>query len=528
MAARLLVGRDNERRVLRDALDFACSGHGRVVLLGGEAGIGKSALISDLARQASKQSFPVHTGYCVNSRSPAPYGPWIELTRVARLSGDAPAGVIAGLAGETSSSDVFQEIEQLITSALPGQPIIIVLEDLHWADRASLDLFLALSRHIERMPLLLAGTYRPLDSDPEEPFARVLLEFHRLEHVERLNLSPLDLSALSTLTRRQYGLNPADAGRLARYLLRYTGGNPFYTTELLAALEDQGFIQMHGGEYEIGRLHEAVIPPIVQQLVQIRLANIDDNLLRLLQAAAAFGERFSYDHWLTLSGGSDDELKRAISAGVEARIFAPSFNHASLAFSHALIQETLYQTITPIERRSFHQRISDILIDQPHPDPDAIAHHLSQCDAPEAIDWLMRAGDRAFANHAWVVARDRFQEALARMDNNSDEPERRAWLLYRLALAKRWEEDLKAIELLAEAGSIAEMLGDRILEAYCAFFTGSIYWLRDESERAMTFIDACVDLFDQAPVGGDVSRFATTLYGFQIDDDPNLTTVQSN
>ena len=522
MATHLLVGRDVERRKLRRALKSTCTGTGRVVLLGGDAGIGKSALIADLAAHANAHDIAVHIGYCINSDTPAAYGPWIELTSVARLSEESPSGVVAGLAGDPGSMDIFAEIERLITSATSERPIVLVLEDLHWADQASLDLFLALARHIGRMPLLLVGSYRPLDTSIDKPFARLLPEFHRLEQVEHLYLSPLDLSALSSLARNQYQLNPADAGRLARYLLRYAGGNPFYTAELLATLEHQGLIQEQRDSFEIGQLHEAVIPPIVQQLVQTRIANIDDDLLRPLQAAAVLGERFSYDQWLAISGEAKDDLRRAISAGVESRILASSLNRHSLTFSHELIREALYQTIAPADRRDLHRRIANLLIDQSQPDPDSVAHHLSQCDAPEAVDWLMQAGDRAFAAHAWVVARERFQEALNRMDSRPDELERRAWLLYRLALAKRWEEDLKAIELLTEAASLAEMLGDRILEAYCAFFTGSIYWLRDESERAMSFIEACVDLFDQAPVGGDVSRFATTLYGFQVDDDPKL------
>ncbi|MEZ4571010.1 MAG: hypothetical protein R2849_11915 [Thermomicrobiales bacterium] len=240
--------------------------------------------------------------------------------------------------------------------------------------------------------------------------------------------------------------------------MRYAAGNPFYTTELLATLEQQGFIQNRGNGYEIGQLHDAVIPPIVQQLVQTRIAGADDSLRHTFRAAAALGERFSYDDWLQLCGAGEGDLEDAIAAGTEARIFAPALNRATMAFSHALIQETIYQTIPPGERRDLHRRIAAMLIDQPVPDPDAIAHHLSQCDAPEAIDWLMKAGDRAYASHAWVVARERFREALTRLDTQPADPERRAWLLYRLALAERWEEDLEAVALLDEASSIAEKL----------------------------------------------------------------------
>ena len=514
MATHLLVGRDVERRKLRRALKSTCTGTGRVVLLGGDAGIGKSALIADLAALANADDIDVHIGYCVNSDTPAAYGPWIELTSIARLSGESPTGIVAGLAGDPGSTDIFVEIERLITSASSARPIVLVIEDLHWADQASLNLFLAISRHIDRMPALLIATYRPFDAETHSPFAQALPDLLRLHRAERIELAPLDLSALIALARERYRLNPADSGRLGRYLLRYAGGNPFYTSELLQTLEQQLLIRERGGDFEVGQLHEAVIPPVVEQLVQSRIAKIDESLRRSLHTAAVLGERFFYDHWLALCDVDEEDLQQALTVAIDARILASSTNRSTLAFSHALIQETLYQTIPASERRALHRRIGEMLIDQPETDADAIAHHLSQCDAPEAIDWLIEAGDRAYYAHAWVVARARFQEALSRLTGRSDESERRAWLLYRLAMTRRWEQQLTAIQHLEEAEKLAQTLGDRLLEAYCSFFQGSVYWFRNEPARARPLLDASLQMLEEAPTGDDVSRYATTLYGY--------------
>ena len=524
MTTRLLVGRNVERRNLRDALEAACSGTGRVVLLGGDAGIGKSALIADLVAHATAREIAVHIGYCVNSDTPAAYGPWIELTSIARLSEESPSGIVAGLTGDPGSSDIFEDLERLITSARPEQPVVLVIEDLHWADQASLNLFLALSRHIDRMPALLIGAYRPFEPSTNTAFAQALPEIHRINQAERLNLTPLGLSDLIALARERYRLNPADSGRLGRYLLRYAGGNPFYTSELLQTLEQQRLILERGGRFEVGQLHDAVIPPIVEQLVQSRITEIDDTLRSCFHIAAVLGERFSYDHWLALCEVDEADLQLAFTVAVDARIMTPSSNRSTLAFSHALIQETLYQAIPSAERRAIHHRIGEMLIAQPDTDADAIAHHLSQGEAPEAIDWLIKAGDRAYYAHAWVVARARFREALSKAPENSDDPERRAWLLYRLAMTERWEQQLTALQLLEEAEKLAQNLGDRLLEAYCSFFQGSVFWFRDECARARPFLNASIEMLREAPAGGDVSRYATTLYGYVEEEGGDLDT----
>ena len=524
MSTQLLVGRDDERNRLYEALASARSGSGRVVLVSGDAGIGKSALITDVEDQAREQCFPVHIGYCVNSDTPAAYGPWIELTSIARLSEESPSGIVAGLTGDPGTTDIFVEVERLITSARSECPVVLVLEDVHWADQASLNLFLALSRHIDRMPALLIATYRPLETETNSPFAQALPDFHRLHQAERIKLTPLGLSALIALARERYRLNPADSGRLGRYLLRYAGGNPFYTYELLETLELQGLIRTRGESVNIGHLHEAVIPPIVEQLVQTRIAEIDDALQRHLQIAAVLGERFFYDHWLALCEADEEDLQEAITVAVDARVLAPSTNRSMLAFNHALIQETLYQAIPATERRALHRRIGEMLMGQPDADVEAIAHHLSQCDAPEAIDWLIEAGDRAYYAHAWVVARARFREALSKVPEKSDALECRAWLLYRLAMTERWEQQLTALQHLQEAEKLSQTLGDRLLEAYCSFFQGSVYWFRNESARARPYLDASVEMLEQAPPGGDTSRYATTLYGYVEEEGIDLDT----
>ena len=524
MATRLLVGRDIERRKLRDALESACSGTGRVILLDGDAGIGKSALIRDLEDHARARCFPMHIGYCVNSDTPAAYGPWIELTSIARLSGESPTGIVAGLAGDPGSTDIFVEIERLITSAHSERPVVLVLEDLHWADQASLNLFLALSRHIDRMPALLIATYRPFDAETKSPFAQALPEFHRLHQAVRIELAPLDLSPLIALARERYKLSPADSGRLGRYLLRYAGGNPFYTSELLQTLENQRLVVERGGRFEVGQLHEAVIPPIVDQLVQSRIAEIDESLQRHFQTAAVLGERFSFDQWLAICDVDEEDLKQVTTVAIDARILAPSTNRSTLAFNHALIQEALYQTLPSSERGAIHRRIGEMLINQAETDADAIAHHLSQCESPEAVDWLIEAGARAYYAHAWVVARERFREALSKMPANSADPERRAWLLYRLAMTERWEHELTALQHLEESENLAQSLEDRLLEAYCSFFQGSVYWFRNECARARPFLDASIEMLKEAPAGGDVSRFATTLYGYVEEEGVDLET----
>jgi predicted ATPase len=234
-----LVGRDRELALLHDRLTAARGGRGSLVLIDGEAGIGKTALADRLARQATDAQVTVLAGHCYDRTETPPYGPWIEIAqRVQSLPDGANAPPVPRLDGATSQADLFTQARDFLVALTAARPLLLVLEDLHWADSASLDLLRFVAHGVAELPLLLLATYRGEDVDRRHPLAGLVPLLVREAPTERLNLRPLDTEAAQALVRVRYALAERAARRLALYLIERTEGNALFLTELLRSLED--------------------------------------------------------------------------------------------------------------------------------------------------------------------------------------------------------------------------------------------------------------------------------------------------
>ena len=202
-----LVGRDRELALLHDRLTAARDGRGSLVLIGGEAGIGKTALADALCREAADAGAHVLTGHCYDRTETPPYGPWIEIARrVQALPDAANAPPVPRLDGATSQADLFAQARDFLVALTAARPLVLVLEDLHWADSASLDLLRFVARGIDELPLLLVATYRGEDVDRRHPLAALVPLLVREAPTERLGLRPLDTAAAQALVRARYDL----------------------------------------------------------------------------------------------------------------------------------------------------------------------------------------------------------------------------------------------------------------------------------------------------------------------------------
>src|SRR5215211_3174138 len=174
----LLVGRSREQEVLREALTAASSGHGRLVLLGGEAGIGKTTLARDLSGEATIRGCRVLAGSCYDLTNSPPYGPWLDLFEASRRDLDLPAppAAFAGgrLATITNQAALFAEVREFLAELTAEQPALILLEDLHWADPASIDLLRHIGPHLRHWQLMLLVTYRVDELSRSHPFSQQL------------------------------------------------------------------------------------------------------------------------------------------------------------------------------------------------------------------------------------------------------------------------------------------------------------------------------------------------------------------
>ncbi|HEX5504280.1 MAG TPA: AAA family ATPase, partial [Thermomicrobiales bacterium] len=476
--AAALAGRDREVAALRGWLAAALAGHGRLVLVGGEAGIGKTALCEALCAEAADRGALVLVGRCYDLAETPPYGPWLAVT--ARYPAEAaglpplPAVVTdrAALAAVAGQAALFAAVVAWFAAVAAARPLVLLLDDLHWADPASLDLLRALGRQAADLPLLLLATYRGDELTRRHPLYQMLPLLVRESRAERLDLRPLDEASLGALVAGRYPLGAGDATRVVAYLRDRSEGNPFFAGELLRALEEDGALRRVAGGWALGDLAGAGVPPLLRQVLDARVDRLGEESRELLVTAAVVGQEAPLALWAAVAGTDEEVLAAAAERAAEARLLAETPDGLAVRFAHALVREALYAGVPPLRRRALHRRAGEALAAGPAPDPDAVAHHFRRAGDDRAAAWLVRAGERAQRAYAWLTAAERFEAALALMETRGAAAGERGWLLFELARVRRYAAQRETLAALTEAARLGEAAGDRPLVAQCRLNLG--------------------------------------------------------
>ncbi|HET8628543.1 MAG TPA: AAA family ATPase [Thermomicrobiales bacterium] len=496
-----LVGRDRERAALRDCLAAALAGRGRLVLLGGEAGIGKTALAAAFGREAAAGGALVLAGHCYDLTETPPYGPWVEALAGLPADPEHPASLAGDEAGSEDQGALFARVRDRLAAAARRRPLALLLEDLHWADPGSLDLLRYLARGAADLPLLLVATYREDEVTRRHPLFPLLPLLVREAGALRLDLrrlAPVDARALAAA---RYRLAGADEDRLVAYLADHAAGNPLYIGELLRTLEEEGLLRPRAGAWALGDLALARVPPLLRQVIEARLLRLGEGAHELLSVAAVIGQEVPLALWAAVGGVAEDALLDVVEAAVEARLLVTPADGADVAFAHALIREALYEGLLPPRRRVWHRRVAEALLAPPGdgaapPDPDAAAYHLQRAGDPRAAEWLIRAGERAQRAYALLTAAERFDAALQLLEARGAPAGERAGLLYRLARMWRYADPRMALASLDDAAALAAEAGDGALSAYIACFRGGLRCAAGEIRRGLAELEAGVAAID--------------------------------
>jgi DNA-binding CsgD family transcriptional regulator/tetratricopeptide (TPR) repeat protein len=387
-----LVGRRHEVSALAAALDRARAGHPTGVLLSGDAGVGKSRLVAETVQRARDAGFTVLVGRCLDSAASLPYLPFTEI--VGRLAGSRPELVAAHpalarlLPGSRPDGDLAAEDRELgqlrvfdgVLSALDAlttdAPALVVVEDLHWADRSSRDLLVFLLSRLTAQRLLVLATYRTDDLHRRHPLRPVLSELVRLPAVERVDLAPLGDDDALDLVRQL-----AD-GSLAEPLLRRVAqrseGNAFFAEELVSASSDG-------------------LPHGLAEVLMARVEALEPATQQVLRIASVSGRRVRHDRLSAVTGLPDDELEQALRDAVTHHVLVPETGDAdSYVFRHALLREAVYHELLPGERSRLHAGYAaHLLPDEPGAAADLAHHALAGHDLPRALAASVRAAREA-------------------------------------------------------------------------------------------------------------------------------------
>jgi len=525
----LLVGREREQSMLIRTLDSMLAGHGSLTLIGGEAGIGKTTLVEWFAQEAELWNCLVLNGACYDLTTTPAYGPWLEVLRSYPLHDQLPRlpGFVTdpeALASRESQETRFNQLVQFFSDVAERRPLLIVLDDLQWADQGSLDFLRIWSRSLARQRTLLLCTHRSDVESYPHPMHRLLPLLVREARAQRIALRPLDAPAITALVAARHFLTEPDAGRLIGWLVKRGEGNPFYLHELIRSLEEQEILTLSetGGWY-LGDLDHAPVPSLVRNVIDQRLNRLDAQVRELLQVGAVIGHEVSVELWQRVTGAADSDLIATLRQGRAAHILNDITSGDSWHFNHALIRETLYEDLVAMQRRSWHRQVAESLVTLPNPDPDRVAYHFQNAGDSRSVEWLIRAGRRAREARANVTAIGRYKAALAAMDQaRIGETEERAWLLVELAGAQYSAFPHNAIAVLDMAERIAAKVEDRALRVAVTYVFGEAHCCEADLGQGVAEMRRALNAFDaltpdeQRQVEKALGKSAERLHSFPV------------
>ena len=501
--APLLIGRDRELATLRDHLARAISGEGSLVLIGGEAGIGKTALADALCREAREQGALVLVGRCYDLTETPPYGPWVELFARYRQADAIPSPpavfAVRGTIGAVPSQmALFVQVEDFLTALAVHQPIVVLLDDLHWSDPASLDLLRFLARSVAGLPLLVLVTYRSDELTRRHPLSALLPQLTREAGAERIDLGRLNHGAVRALVDARYGLADDDARQLVGYLQERAEGNALFVGELLRSLGEADILRQERDHWLLGDLSATAVPALLRQVIEGRVARLDDDAQESLGVAAVIGQEVPFAIWAAVGGTDEGTLIGIVAQAATARLMEETPDGTGARFLHALIREALYEGILPSRRRRLHRAAGEALATLPNPDADAVAHHFRVVGDARTTRWLMEAGERARAAFAYTTAVERMREAVALLDQPGDAATA-ASLCVQIAWILRDVDRHQGLRYAEAAVTRAAAADDSVLLGVARCRLGSNRWLVGDFARGIAELRAAVATLEALP-----------------------------
>jgi DNA-binding CsgD family transcriptional regulator len=472
-----LIERQTELDALADALAEAASGHGRIAIVYGEAGVGKTALVRRFCEEHAQAC--VLRGACEPLFTPRPLGALLDLAE-----GDGGA-LERAVRGAADSHDAAAAVLGELRARTPS---VLVVEDVHWADEATLDVLKLLARQIERVAALVVITYRDDELEATHPLRHLLGQLVARRAIRRIRVEPLSPAAVATLAAPQ--------GVDAEELYRKTAGNPFFVTEVLAA---------HGDE----------IPTTVRDAVLARSARLDPPARRLLEAVAV--ARSDAELWLLEALAGDDlaALDDALASGM--LISRPG----AVGFRHELARLTVEESLAPARSLALHRAALTALAEPSAGEPDLarLAHHAEEVgDAAAVLRYAPAAAARAAELGAHREAAAQYARALRFAD--SLDPAAQAKLHRRRAYeGYLTDEQHEAIAAAWKAADCYRTLGDRLGEGRSILFASSISWCPGLTVEAESAGRQAVEILESQDSKQDLARAYGNLADLARDRD---------
>jgi len=513
-----LVGRDADLALLRRRLEDALQGRGSLVLINGEAGIGKTSLAQALAGHAPDKGAIVALARCYEGSAPA-FGLWQDLlTELGASAALNPAALPQPFGGAPSVQTAYQLMQSVVgalRSAAADRTLVLLLDDVHWADRDSLELLDVVTRRVESTSILIVVTYRSEGVHRHHPLYVMLPTLQRDRPVESVRLRRLDRAATAVIAEASCG--PCSP-QLIDSLHARSEGNPFFLAELLRDFKERQVLARADAVSTVP-ISEAQLPVVLQHVVTRRIARLGEVGEQLLQAAAIAGEEWDLGVVEAVLGWQEEQLLCALEAALEAKVVAPAAERAeTYRFTHGLIRDVLYAEQVARRRKHLHERIAAILQEKAPSAADraahtaALAHHFLAAEQWEkALQYSMAAGDAARGRYGSGSALQFYEQALDILHRiSSIHPEEQAALYERLGQVRmglnQMEPARAAFEHMVQS---ARAGGDMVAEGRALLWLSFVQSRLSQMKEARVAGDAAVEMAWRA---GDPRLLATGLW----------------
>ena len=436
----VLVGREAELATLEDALIDAAQGDGKFVAISGEAGIGKSRLATAVRQRALRLGYVVTWGGCAAMDLAVPYLPFLEAIgkelsradlgevteRLGSLASDLaalfpqlhPEPVLAGRR-EPDKGRLFEAMIILLGALARGSPLLLIIEDLHWADPASRELVEYLARRVSSLPLLIVVTYRSDELSRGHPLMPMIRGWRQGQLATTLELSPLTPGECAAMAAEIFKDETSDEFR--DYLFEQSEGSPFALEEFLKEAIDSGAIFLTDHGWNRKAIDQLPLPRAVADVILARVERLDDEVVGVLQSAAVLGRSFAYDVLTAATGLPVHTVRRAVETAVSAQLLEPDpAMRAGFRFRHALTRSAVYEAILSPTREALHLGTARALRSAGAPAAEIAHHLLSAGQEAEALPECVRAAEDAMAALAWPTAAAFYEKVLARVSDGAE------------------------------------------------------------------------------------------------------------
>ena len=525
------IGRGAELEHMRRCLQSATTAHGTCVVLVGEPGVGKSRLAHELLEHARHSGFGTLIGRCFEQHAGQPFFPFAELLaqawelavpsvreegaeRWAELGRVIPEMVQSP---QDNSADAQPRIRRAVTQFLRAcaveRPLVVFVDDLQWADSASLDLILDLGRHLRDAPILLLGTYRDVELGPDHALEATLHELLRERVLDEIDVQPLPCEGTAALITARLG-SPFLSSDFVELLHARTEGNPLFIEEMLKALvEDGSLIQTRDG-WQCKSASKLHVPRSLRSVIGHRLSRFTPGAREFLALASVLGQQFDLE--LVLAAGDQPEANVLdnVDAALQARLIAEQRGERmeTYSFTHALIRQTIFDELPVHRRRRLHQRVGEALerlrAGRAQTWAELAQHFVASGDGARAVRYAVQAADRAAELHAHSEAAEYYRVAL---DFVMDQGDGRDAARLQRRLGNELHELNQRSQALAsfEAALMSyRQIGDRVGQAEMHREIGWVHQARSEFAAATPHLEAAIRLW---PSTGDDADFARLL-----------------